>query len=259
MDCRKDTLPPSTRAGTRGFTVVELLVVIALIIVLMSFIVPQVGSMLERAARLQCKNNLRTIGTALFLYMGEHEARFPAVKRTGFRAGPYELHTILSAYLDFLPAQNTQGEYTQWIDPQHTCPLYARKNRDYGREDPSYGSYAYEHLLMGESQQGNPDDPPRPYANRSRLGGYSMSMLTGSRQGGAWQITYWRPSEIGVIWDNGWTTYPQNTTPHNYQGLPAHDPVYHALFADGHVGEHEWVHRDGALTQMPNVPPEHRN
>ncbi len=60
----------------KGFTLIELMVVISVIAVLVALILPAIQQAREAARRTQCKNNLRQIGLALQNYCDLYE-RFP--------------------------------------------------------------------------------------------------------------------------------------------------------------------------------------
>jgi len=57
----------STKDRRRGFTLVELLVVLAIVALLCSMLLPALTKAKERARRAKCQSNLRQIGLGLLI------------------------------------------------------------------------------------------------------------------------------------------------------------------------------------------------
>jgi prepilin-type N-terminal cleavage/methylation domain-containing protein len=66
------------RCKNKGFTLVELLVVIGVIALLISILLPALLKARMAALNLSCSSNLRQIGLALNMYQGDHRSLMPA-------------------------------------------------------------------------------------------------------------------------------------------------------------------------------------
>lgn len=101
------------RPARAGFTLVELLAVIAIVGILAAIIIPAVGSMRVRAKQAHSVNNLRQLGGAALLYASEHKGEYP---EGGFPRISW--HNQMYPYLEDVDAFADPGndhEYTSWV------------------------------------------------------------------------------------------------------------------------------------------------
>jgi len=79
------------RDGRDGFTLVELLVVIAVIGILAALLFLGLSRAKEKARRIQCANNVRQLGQAMQLFIGDSHV-YPLMINSGYWKGKYTEH-----------------------------------------------------------------------------------------------------------------------------------------------------------------------
>ncbi len=165
----------SRRRRSAGFTLVELLVVIAIIGVLIGLLLPAIQAARQAARRVSCGNNLRQIGIGLHGYHGVHGA-FPA-GCLEFRLRPDDTskrQLAWSAYLlpyieqeplfeqiDFDQPFDSEvnAEAAEKVVSTYLCPSVSRNSKLVdGRGACDYGGIAGERIGYPD----RPAYPPRP-------------------------------------------------------------------------------------------------
>lgn len=87
----KATFPPEAeiRARRIGFSLVELLVALAVFAILLSILIPAVMNARQRAESSECVSNLRQIGSLVQLYVNENNGKLPFSTTPGATGGAW--------------------------------------------------------------------------------------------------------------------------------------------------------------------------
>ncbi|MCA9059522.1 MAG: DUF1559 domain-containing protein, partial [Planctomycetaceae bacterium] len=101
----------SRRSRSPGFTVIELLVGITIIVILIALILPAVQAAREEARKTQCRNNLKQLGMAFHSYHTTHSRFAPTQIMTFYGSPPWgnpqpRNHTWISMLLPQLEQEN---------------------------------------------------------------------------------------------------------------------------------------------------------
>ncbi len=113
----------------RAFTLVELLVAIAIIAILAAAASPLIAPTIERGRSAKCVSNLRKIGAAVQQYVADNDYRFPAIE-TDPPSLPAEVEDGGTALEKLGPYGVTEQELI--------CPSDAAKNKNHVKHGTSY-------------------------------------------------------------------------------------------------------------------------
>src|SRR5699024_5186845 len=118
-----DFITPCRQRHIRGFTRIELLVVITIISLLIAILLPALSAARKAAQTIQCMSNQRQVGLAMDMYVSSHNSRYP--RYLDLRSGSsymdtwdgllwqYGLINDFDVYLD--PALSSTREYNSPI------------------------------------------------------------------------------------------------------------------------------------------------
>ena len=102
-----------------AFTLLELLVVVAIIAIVAALLLPALARTKAKANRIQCLNNLKQIGVASHLFANEHGDKFPAQISTN-QGGSLEYNQSAPNVADlfFFSSRNFQAMSNELVTPK---------------------------------------------------------------------------------------------------------------------------------------------
>ncbi|HEV2320190.1 MAG TPA: prepilin-type N-terminal cleavage/methylation domain-containing protein [Verrucomicrobiae bacterium] len=143
-------------SGFRGFTLVELLVVIGIIAVLIALLMPALSAAREQSKSVKCLSNLRSLGQAAFMYAAQNGGYFPIS------------HNSLADEWDFTRTPNGIVPGILWSGggtnlAVEQCPNY--EGRSTTGTDPFTG-YNYNTSYIGHGEGEAEEQPAKDSAAR---------------------------------------------------------------------------------------------
>ncbi len=100
----------------KAFTLVEMLVVMAIVAIVLALGVPAYQIIQARAKSSQCLSHLESLGSALNLYLGDHQMIMPtlAAARSSIDEELPVIDTVLAEYLESKNAFQCPADATLW-------------------------------------------------------------------------------------------------------------------------------------------------
>ena len=238
----------------RSFTLVELLVVVAIIALLISILLPALGEARKQGRATTCLSNMRGMGMAVLMYCNENRDFLVNVglSHGGAHFEPEEawIKTLSAYYSNKLLARCPSDRSPHW-----TLPLDGSPEVHVPIEDPndplypklrhvSYGMNGYTHFAVGP-----PDDQRGPY---NRLGMFRRPATT------IYIVEMAEEGEYATadhIHPDNWVTNPKEFAAEQVE-LERHRGKANYNFVDGHATPHtfeETYEIDLEASEFPNI------
>jgi prepilin-type N-terminal cleavage/methylation domain-containing protein len=142
----------------QAFTLIELLVVIAIIAILAGMLLPALGKAKGKASEIACRNNLRQIGIAFQMYLGDNNDTFPGAASKGSYEPMEEDWIFWNTHDTRIPGRMRDpknGPISRYIGNFNTnlfrCPAdtdVKKRDQEQIKSPTSQNRYLYSYVLL---------------------------------------------------------------------------------------------------------------
>jgi prepilin-type N-terminal cleavage/methylation domain-containing protein len=213
----------------RGFSLLELLICVAIIATLLAILVPALSRARKASYAAVCANNLKQIGVAFSLYVQDNADRLPAPQQMFTMNADWKFGGIDFVGVDRTPVASAMRPLNRYVDDRvgvaakgeslFSCPadvgVWERRSTRNGEPGPSLlparscfqtfgNSYRANLLLLDKTSSGNHAAKPqdaRAYALHEVINVHSKVLLAGDP---VWYYATREPREIEAGFDASW-------------------------------------------------------
>lgn len=207
----------------RGFTLVELLVVLGIITLLLGILLPAYSRARVAANRVQCASNMRQIGIGLVMYTNDNRGKLPESTHTA--GGDFERTWIY-----------TLARYVGNVDKIRISPADPKADE---RIENKGTSYVFNEYMVVPRSPADPNDVDCLRLDKARRSSEAMLLFVISDQKGATTTDDHTHSRnwFKAPWNNCWNRICSDISPGRHGGAAWNGTKGSSnyLFADGHV------------------------
>jgi prepilin-type N-terminal cleavage/methylation domain-containing protein/prepilin-type processing-associated H-X9-DG protein len=241
QSCSQHSRKSPCHARRRGFTLIEILIVIAIIALLGAILFPVFARVRENGRRISCASNLKQLGTAFQMYTQDYNGRMPGASDAPVGANVeggwmfYSVYGVGTTDAVFDPARGSIFSYVRDANI-YKCPSDAVGDR-------TGNSYAINRCVVNIRRTGSAPSPtPVGFSPGRRVNYFrnpSQTMLLGEETRPQNSTDTQPTGDLST--DDGFfnlraTTGP-SAEPENWQNyfVERHNSGGNVLFVDGHV------------------------
>jgi len=220
--------------SARQFTILELLIVIAIIAILASLLLPALSRAKESGKQISCKNKMKQLSLCVEMYSNDHNGYLPCGYGDYGAVNRNDAEVKLMPYLENRVSNSGDAIITE---PYFHCP--SASGCSYAPANPErWLGYSMNAYIVR-------------YHNTEKVSGHRaiskavhveyptklLLIVDGGNPNNTGDLNEWVTYSIG-----GWMTSPDYDTVNHL--AQRHNNGLNILFIDGHVS---WYHRDGTL------------